>query len=63
MTVLYCLNMKVVLPPIGNKCRQFCTSLVQSLYYVSDSYFRSEGVDSKVIFSVFFARTAATMHK
>jgi hypothetical protein len=21
-----------VLPPIGNKCRQFCTSLVQSLY-------------------------------
>jgi hypothetical protein len=21
-----------VLPPIGNNCRQFCTSLVQSLY-------------------------------
>jgi hypothetical protein len=21
-----------LLPPIGNKCRQFCTSLVQSLY-------------------------------
>jgi hypothetical protein len=35
---------KKVLPPIGNKCRQFCTSLVQSLYYVPDSYFRSEGV-------------------
>jgi hypothetical protein len=31
-------------PPIGNKCQQFCTSLVQSLYYVPDSYFWSEGV-------------------
>jgi hypothetical protein len=35
---------KIVLPPIRNKCRQFCTSLVQSLYYIPDSYFRSEGV-------------------
>jgi hypothetical protein len=23
---------KLLLPPIGNNCRQFCTSLVQSLY-------------------------------
>jgi hypothetical protein len=37
-------NTQVLLPPIGNKCRQFCTSLVQNLYYVSDSYLRSEGV-------------------
>jgi hypothetical protein len=37
-------NTKELLPPIGNKCRQFCISLVQSLYYVPDSYFRSEGV-------------------
>jgi hypothetical protein len=35
---------RLVLPPIGNKCRQFCTSLVQNLYYILDSYFRSEGV-------------------
>jgi hypothetical protein len=34
-----------VLPPIGNKYRQFYTSLVQSLYYVPDSYFWSEGVE------------------
>jgi hypothetical protein len=34
----------LLLPPIGNKCRQFCTGLVQSLYYVPDSYFRSQGV-------------------
>jgi hypothetical protein len=27
-----CLIASEVLPPIGNKCRQFCTSLVQSLY-------------------------------
>jgi hypothetical protein len=37
-------NKYKVLPLIGNKYRQFCTSLVQSLYYVPDSYFRSEGV-------------------
>jgi hypothetical protein len=36
-----------VLPPIGNNCRQFCTSLVQSLYYVPDSYFHSEGVPDR----------------
>jgi hypothetical protein len=35
---------KIILPPIGNKCRQFCTSLIQNLYYVFDSYFWSEGV-------------------
>jgi hypothetical protein len=35
---------KLVLPLIRNKCRRFCTSLVQSLYSVSDTYFRSEGV-------------------
>jgi hypothetical protein len=40
----------LVLPPIGNKCRQLCTNLVQSLYYVSDSYFRSEGiVDTSIL--------------
>jgi hypothetical protein len=33
-----------VLPPIGNQCRQFCTSLLQNLYYVPDSYFWSEEV-------------------
>jgi hypothetical protein len=33
----------MLLPPIENNCRQFCTGLVQNLYWVRDSYFRSEG--------------------
>jgi hypothetical protein len=40
----YLHSRKLLLPPIGNNCRQFYTNLVQSLYYVPDSYFRSEGV-------------------
>jgi hypothetical protein len=34
----------MILPPIGNKCQRFCTSFVQSLYYIPDSYFQSKGV-------------------
>jgi hypothetical protein len=42
--VLPCCCLSVLLPPIGNNCRRFCTNLVQNVYLVTDSYFRSEGV-------------------
>jgi hypothetical protein len=45
-----CFEEKHILPPIENKCRQFCTSLVQSLYYIPDSYFRSERVVNSSLF-------------
>jgi hypothetical protein len=47
-TVVWSICTSYLLPPIGNKCQQFCTSLVQSLYYVPDSYFRSEGIQISV---------------
>ena len=42
------LQLYYVLPPIHKNCRSFCTKLVQTLYYVGDTFYGSEGINKRV---------------